>query len=284
MSKVIEPFKINKNLLNISELDKDFLKITVAYGTIEEPLFTLKNIESILNHKLESLDEFIPDIHYKTCDINENGKITKEEVFTECGLYKSLFMSDTDIAIRFQLFITVVLKQLRLNGKTNLNDINSEYEIKIKKLERENKLINEYLEQEHDQVIKYKNKIENMADIIIEKNYYVEKIKIKNNIYNKSIDHYTDIIDDLIEKYGKKIYINIAEDIEDFGENEILNFYITYKNTNNDYLTILNIKKDITKKEIDEKLINYKNGKYYKCTFDIIKMSIKELNYDINNN
>ena len=121
-------------------------KITIN-GTFEEPLFRASDIANILD---------IKSFYTSITDFNENEKIYinietpggKQDVcfLTERGLYKLLFRSRKPIANEFQNWVCDVIKEIRINGKY---DLQKELEDKQKELENKQKEV-ELLKEEKE--------------------------------------------------------------------------------------------------------------------------------------
>lgn len=88
-------------------------------GTIENPLFRATDIGKILDIKKirNTIKEFDDD--EKIYAHNMGGNI--DVIFlTETGLYRLLGMSRKPMARKFQKWIATVIKEIRLNGKYEL--------------------------------------------------------------------------------------------------------------------------------------------------------------------
>lgn len=121
-------------------------KINIS-GTYEDPLFRTSDIANILDIKC---------VHTSTNEFNESERIYnkietpggKQDVsfLTEKGLYKLLFRSRKPIANEFQNWVCDVIKQIRINGKYELQ---KELEEKQKELENKEKEV-ELLKEEKE--------------------------------------------------------------------------------------------------------------------------------------
>ena len=121
---------------NFSFQDK---KIRV-YGTVEEPLFLLKNVAEVFN--LESIRSSVIDFDESEKilqDLKSNGGIQKHAFLTEIGFYKFIMRSRKSKSIEFQKWLFTILRELRLNGFYKL-DCHKEEKINIEELFIESQL------------------------------------------------------------------------------------------------------------------------------------------------
>lgn len=121
---------------NFSFQDK---KIRV-YGTVEEPLFLLKNIGEVFN--LESIRSSITDFDESEKilqDLQTRGGIQKHVFLTEIGFYKFIMRSRKRKSIEFQKWLFTILRELRLKGFYKL-DSHKDEKINIEELFIESQL------------------------------------------------------------------------------------------------------------------------------------------------
>ena len=121
---------------NFSFQDK---KIRV-YGTVEEPLFLLKNVAEVFN--LESIRSSVIDFDESEKilqDLKSNGGTQKHAFLTEIGFYKFIMRSRKRKSIEFQKWLFTILRELRLNGFYKL-DCHKEEKINIEELFIESQL------------------------------------------------------------------------------------------------------------------------------------------------
>lgn len=121
---------------NFSFQDK---KIRV-YGTVEEPLFLLKNVAEVFN--LESIRSSVIDFDESEKilqDLKSNGGTQKHAFLTEIGFYKFIMRSRKRKSIEFQKWLFTILRELRLNGFYKL-DCYKEEKINIEELFIESQL------------------------------------------------------------------------------------------------------------------------------------------------
>ena len=98
---------------NFSFQDK---KIRV-YGTVEEPLFLLKNVAEVFN--IASINSHIQDFDESEKilqDLQTKGGIQKHTFLTEIGFYKFIMRSRKRKSIEFQKWLFTILRELRLKG------------------------------------------------------------------------------------------------------------------------------------------------------------------------
>ena len=121
---------------NFSFQDK---KIRV-YGTVEEPLFLLKNVAEVFN--LESIRSSVIDFDESEKilqDLKSNGGIQKHAFLTEIGFYKFIMRSRKRKSIEFQKWLFTILRELRLKGFYKL-DSHKDEKINIEELFIESQL------------------------------------------------------------------------------------------------------------------------------------------------
>ena len=121
---------------NFSFQDK---KIRV-YGTVEEPLFLLKNVAEVFN--LESIRSSVIDFDESEKilqDLKSNGGIQKHTFLTEIGFYKFIMRSRKRKSIEFQKWLFTILRELRLKGFYKL-DSHKDEKINIEELFIESQL------------------------------------------------------------------------------------------------------------------------------------------------
>ena len=123
---------------NFSFQDK---KIRV-YGTVEEPLFLLKNVAEVFN--IASINSHIQDFDESEKilqDLQTKGGIQKHTFLTEIGFYKFIMRSRKRKSIEFQKWLFTILRELRLKGfykldsrkdeKINIEELFIESQLKI---------------------------------------------------------------------------------------------------------------------------------------------------------
>lgn len=124
------------DIVKAFSLDENTATINIQ-GTNEEPLFQANQIGQILGltNIRATISKFDEDeIHVNTIDTNA-GK--RECTFlTEIGLYRLIMLSRKPIAKKFQKWVASVIKEIRINGKYELEN-------ELKKSIEENKHIEE---------------------------------------------------------------------------------------------------------------------------------------------
>ena len=121
---------------NFSFQDK---KIRV-YGTVEEPLFLLKNVAEVFN--IESIRSSVIDFDESEKilqDLQTRGGIQKHAFLTEIGFYKFIMRSRKRKSIEFQKWLFTILRELRLKGFYKL-DSHKDEKINIEELFIESQL------------------------------------------------------------------------------------------------------------------------------------------------
>ncbi len=101
-------------------------------GTHIDPLFRASDIGTVL--ELSNINKNISDfteterVSLKVITLGGEQEVT---FLTELGLYKILFRSRKDIAVKFQDWVCKVIKEIRLNGVYDLQKQLKEKDIKI---------------------------------------------------------------------------------------------------------------------------------------------------------
>jgi prophage antirepressor-like protein len=120
----------------------------IIQGTYEEPLFRasdIGNILDIINIRKSIID--YNDTEKKLIQIKTNGGLQQVLFLTEKGLYKLLFKSKKNIANEIQDWVCDVIKEIRLNGKYELEKQLKEKDEKIEEIENHNKKLIDEAEQ-----------------------------------------------------------------------------------------------------------------------------------------
>lgn len=123
-------------------LQKEFEgSLTMIYGTLEEPLFSVEEVTSKFNIKnaKEKMKEF-DDI-----EISKNGRM-----LTECGLYKFLAFSKKDVNKRFKKWVISEIKKARQQNKDKVEATEIAYRLKLQTKE--------------DEILRYKDQIYEEAE------------------------------------------------------------------------------------------------------------------------
>jgi len=121
---------------NFSFQDK---KIRV-YGSLEQPLFLLKNVAEVFN--IVSINSSVIDFDESEKilqDLQTRGGIQKHTFLTEIGFYKFIMRSRKRKSIEFQKWLFTILRELRLKGFYKL-DSHKDEKINIEELFIESQL------------------------------------------------------------------------------------------------------------------------------------------------
>lgn len=221
-------------------------------GTSDNPLFQANQIGKILGYS-RIRDVIIDyDDDEKVADLTRTLGGEQEVIFlTENGLYKLLFRTNKPIAKTFQKWVFNIIKEIRKNGKYELENI----------LEHEAKL--------NESRIEYK-KHETLVSSFDNKNVvYLTKLKKIDNDYNIIKVGWTDNIDERNRSLGTKFGMCIFQEVYEVVQNQEFELFLkrhpdinkhayreyifndnksieTYKLTNNDLNNIIKIiKKNI---------------------------------------
>ncbi len=208
------------NILKAFEEENNKFDITIL-GTFEDPLFKANEIAKILGIKNITTST----IHYTDKDktyIKHNtiNGLQNTMFLTEFGLYKLIFKSKKPFAEKFQYWVFSVIKEIRKNGKYELEE-----QIKIKE-EELNKQKNKELEIE-------KNILQNMLKSINEQEMHeiiINNHKDKHVVYLDKID---EIDGKILVKIGstRDIKQRAPQLALEFGKSVILKAYPCNKNS-----------------------------------------------------
>lgn len=109
------------------------------YGTREEPLFPASRIGELLGLErihFERGEYKIEKDFIEAAGITKDGKIRKMKMFTERGLHKIILRSNCPFGEKFQDFVSIIIKELRLNGEVKLDDALTKLNIQTQEYEK----------------------------------------------------------------------------------------------------------------------------------------------------
>jgi prophage antirepressor-like protein len=98
-------------------------KFFKMYGTIENPLFLAKDVAEWIEYDKSQLAKMLKNVDDKEKvrnNVTTLGGVQNTWFLTEYGLYEVLFQSRKPIAKQFKEQVKAILKELRLNGKVEL--------------------------------------------------------------------------------------------------------------------------------------------------------------------
>jgi prophage antirepressor-like protein len=124
------------------------------FGDTENPLFVAKDIGKILDIKdTNSVTRDFDNDQKGLHTVNTPGGEQRLTVLTEEGLYRLLFLSRKEIAKRFQKWVYHVIRELRINGKYELEQASikqkEEADRLIKEKEEKIERLNSFIERKH---------------------------------------------------------------------------------------------------------------------------------------
>lgn len=139
----------------------EFRKITI-YGTAEEPLFPLAQVQEFLEIGQIRVDrgdyEAGEDFIKIKCPGRDGHHEYNQYLLTEDGLYRVLYKSNSQVGKKFRRFAKVVMRELRLRGHVTLDGaLEKLKELEIELAERDNKIaqMDQQLEEEHAMTMRY---------------------------------------------------------------------------------------------------------------------------------
>ena len=269
-----------------------------VYGTLEKPLFLVKNIAKVFN--IVSINSHVIDYDEteKIHDtIKTNGGIQKCSFLTEKGFYKFIINSRKEKSDKLKNWIFTILCQLRLNGVYKLGDLiennesttgsNSDSE-NTKKPEKKVKKINKIQIEENKSI----------DDLFIESQL---KISRHNALLEASKKSRVIYICELIEKFENKTLIKIGktDDIKQriIGlktqyQKPVILLHVFHCDNNSEFEKYLHNHEEFKKNRFTESLENgetsreiYMLDDYFNINYilGIISKNIKKyekLNYD----
>jgi len=212
---ILQVVKIDSGELSKSAHYTNVFKDMRAYGCLKYPMFIVSDVEKILKIKFSRLNNsmlYIPGIHTRRITINSVKGPTTVQALTEDGLLKALFASNTPDALKFQLFVSAVLRQLRIRGVVTVDSANEEYEKKIHQitndLKEEKEMAQTALGKMYERVLTEKHKSNQWEmDAMRSMN---DNLKLKGTLAAyKQKDEYElhNILESFIKKYCKPVYI-----------------------------------------------------------------------------
>lgn len=199
---MVSEIKINYGDLGLVPIDDmDIFQQSKIYGTVNDPLFEVSLIKKLLGVPIE-LDAYENMFHFKQIVTTGGNKIL---VFTEAGLYETLFKSDLEIAKNFRKFVYCVLKELRIKGEVKLDSALKKY-VKVKK---ELYSLSDDLYEQKELVKCIQDDRDVYRDECIDLSYKLGNINktILSNMRDYNSDNFARTIDTVIRATGKKIYL-----------------------------------------------------------------------------
>lgn len=211
------PIEINKEIIASlgGEMAPLFSQIRI-YGTIEDPLFVAKDVQTLLglkNMHYKEDDGFLKwDLHKIKTKVNTGAGRRDAIVLTEQGLYKALYHSTVQIAEQFQTFVFVVMKRLRLTGAVTIEDAIKDLKEELRQKNARMKAFEMQWEFEHKELMRLRESDEIKAMTLYSRDEQVYKLKTKlKNIREPSSAELTDRIARLEQRYMRPILVMLGE-------------------------------------------------------------------------
>lgn len=202
-----------------------------VYGSVSEPLFVAKDVQDSLglrdmNYARDGLWEW--EKEKVKIKIQTRGGAQQVIALTEQGLYKSIFHSKVEMALKFQTFITCVMKRLRTSGGVTMEQAIDDYRIKIALFEARDRALNMQMDIEHRELMRLRRRDEvrevTMVDQGIELYKATERLK---NQRDPNISELQMRFNRVMARTGRPIYIMLNEPPKEHREThnyEIENF------------------------------------------------------------
>lgn len=255
----------------------------VIFGTRDEPLFQLQNIQTLTNMERIRLDKDPYEInvdYVKAIIERSHNKKYEQNVLTEQGLYHVLFRGTTDLCKKFRKFVTLVLKELRIHQQVKLNDVIG----KLKMLDME-------CEEQHEQMLEYKQNYEcvlyeykNIKQQIANYTYKLEEAE--NNVSSSENYELLTKLEKIKEKTMKPVYVKVVQppeeifdefnEYDDFSMTEDMEVCYELSSSPTDSNYKLHVYKDVTVVQI-KNLLTKVNNKTFRGSIDDLKFKIDSL-------
>ncbi len=193
-----------------------------TYGTIVDPLFVAKDVQDVLE---------IPDMNYKREGSGfdwiihkvripvKTAKGTRETIaLTEMGIYRAIYKSTTGKAIKFQLFITTVMKKLRMTGEVKADEAVEDYKRELAALQHKFDVQGNQMDEEHKAYMKLKDYNDYQANQLYDTQIdnYHKKETIKN-MKEPSLWEMKDRMQRVQHMYMKPLVVHIVEPPKESG-------------------------------------------------------------------
>lgn len=91
-----------------------------VYGTVEEPLFPVQSVAKLIGKVQVRVDQgqYEEGLDYVKMNVaSRDNKMHEQNLLTETGLYNVIFRSNTEAGRRFRVFVTSLLKDMRLSQR-----------------------------------------------------------------------------------------------------------------------------------------------------------------------
>lgn len=257
-----------------------------TFGTIDDPIFVAKDVQDALGltnlqYKTDSYEWDIDKVKLKV----QSGMGIRATIgLTEQGLYKAIWHSKSEVAKKFQMFMTCVMKRLRKTGLVTMEQANNDFKNKIAILEEKNKMLAStvkaydiQMETEHKELIELRYNYFNCIEKYHNNEVELYKLKKENEV-EKEIDCDERYIR-LMKYIGKEIVVMSNEENYDIDEAEVAQYYIGLKQLKSKFLVKkLYVHKSITLQKITDNLIKFKQGTHYDITLELLDQIIDKIN------
>jgi prophage antirepressor-like protein len=170
------------SLIESIDMNLTFNEQTVrVLGTIEEPLFVLKDICDILglSNPSETIKNVDSDFHLSVeLRGGKSSGVQQTLAVKEPGLYQVIMRCRKPIAKPFQRWVcSEVLPSLRKKGEYRMNE---EYQLKLKELEEEKLRIEKELQEKEEEKLQIKNELEDKEHEIEKQSNRIKLLEKKN--------------------------------------------------------------------------------------------------------
>jgi prophage antirepressor-like protein len=199
----------------IKDLYNPLFKSIRIFGTVSDPIFIAKDVQDTLglkdmNYSRDGLWEW--EKEKVKIKIQTSGGAQQVIGLTEQGLYKSIFHSKVEMALKFQTFMTCVMKRLRTTGSVTMEQAIDDFHAKIAWLEAKDKALNMQMEIEHRELVRLRILDERREIIMCDQS--VELYKAQERLRNSrdgNIEELRSRLNRTMARTGRPIYIMLSD-------------------------------------------------------------------------
>ena len=108
-----------------------------VFGTTETPLFVAKDVEQMLQIKHINYNrDYVENEEYVKIKIQYDSQTREVNAFTEHGLYQVIYRTRSPVGDKFRKFVTLVLKELRINKVVTLETALGKLEAQLEEIKK----------------------------------------------------------------------------------------------------------------------------------------------------
>lgn len=185
------------------------------YGSKNKPLISVNAVAEMLGTKRIRLgDGYEQERDYVMCRCRaRDGAVREQTMMTEAGLYRYIFRSTSEAAVRVQNFVIMVMHELFEHGSVTLADVSKKFEEHEKAMSTEIKTLkvalekeSKYTDEEHDKLAMQTRLTEKFHSKYLEVQKQLETLKLRLEAKNarESEGHK---IEQFKAQYQRKLYL-----------------------------------------------------------------------------